>query len=224
MWSGRCRSACLTRSRISTGVSVETAPASNRRQLARSILSSSVSSMATIRSSSGSSSISAFRSVVLPEPVPPGDEDVEAGPERTPGGPKDFFGQRAHAHEIVCRERTSPEPAYGDRDLGTRGRGADRDPRPVFETCVQDRLRGRIEPERAGDVDRRPVEPGGGECGRVVGLQPPRPLDPDVAGSVDHDFGDLRVPEQGLQARQERGQMADAAGALHIRPSSRSRQ
>ena len=70
MWSGRWRSAWRTRSRIETGVSW-VAPASNRRQLARSIRSSSVSSMATIRSSAGRSSISAFRSVVLPEPVPP---------------------------------------------------------------------------------------------------------------------------------------------------------
>ena len=71
MWSGRWRSAWRTRSRIDTGASEPMAPASKRTQFARSILSSSVSSIATIRSSSGSSSISAFKSVVFPEPVPP---------------------------------------------------------------------------------------------------------------------------------------------------------
>ena len=64
----------------------------------------------------------------------------------------------------------------------------------------------------------------GGEFGCVVGFEPARPLDPDVAGSVDHDLGDLRVSEQLLEARKERSEVADAARALHIRPSSRCRQ
>ena len=85
-------------------------------------------------------------------------------------------------------------------------------------------LRGRIEAERTRDVDRGAVEPGGGESRRLVGLEPAASLDPDVAGSVDHDLGDLRVLKERLQARKERLQVADPAGALHIRPSSRSRQ
>ena len=85
-------------------------------------------------------------------------------------------------------------------------------------------LRGGIEAERPGDVDRGAVEPGGGESRRLVGLESAASLDPDVAGSVDHDLGDLRVLKQRLQARKERLQVADSACALHIRPSSRSRQ
>ena len=98
------------------------------------------------------------------------------------------------------------------------------DSRSVFEARVQDRPRGGIEPERARDVDGGAVEPGGGEARGVVGLQSPGPLNPDVAGPVDHDLGDLRVLEQPLQARKERSEVADAARALHIRPSSRCRQ
>ena len=49
-------------------------------------------------------------------------------------------------------------------------------------------------------------------------------LDPDVAGAVDHELGDLRILEHGLEARQERLQVSYPARALHSRPSSRSRQ
>ena len=97
---------------------------------------------------------------------------------------------------------------------------ATRDPSPSRAS----RMGGGIEPERPGDVDRGAVEPGGGEPGRLVGLEAAPSLDPDVARSVDHDLGDLRVIEQGSKAREERSEVADAARALHIRPSSRSRQ
>ncbi|MDE2762420.1 MAG: hypothetical protein OXK74_06470 [Gemmatimonadota bacterium] len=153
-----------------------------------------------------------------------GDEDVPAGRKGGPGGMERLFRQRAHAHQVLGGERPAPEPADGDGDLGRGGRRADGDPRSVFEPSVQDWLRGGIEPERPGDVDRRAVEPGGGERGRVLRLKFPGSLDPDVAGSVDHDLGDRRVFEQTLQPRKERGEMVHAARALHIRPSSRCRQ
>ena len=70
MWSGRCRKAWRTRSRILTAPCGKPR-ASNRSQFGASIRSSRVSSMAAIRSSLGSSSMRAFRSVVLPLPVPP---------------------------------------------------------------------------------------------------------------------------------------------------------
>ena len=110
----------------------------------------------------------------------PGDEDVAAGRKRGSGGPEDMLRQRAHAHEVLGRERPPPEPTDRDRDLGSRGRGADGDPRSVAEPGVQDRPCGGIEPERPGDVDCGAVEPGGGESGRLVGLELPRALDPDV--------------------------------------------
>ena len=47
------------------------APASNRTQFEWSMRSSSVSSIATMRSSTGSSSMRALSKVVLPDPVPP---------------------------------------------------------------------------------------------------------------------------------------------------------
>ena len=57
-----------------------------------------------------------------------GDQDVPAGQEGRPGGPEDRLRQRAHAHQVLSRERAAPEPADGDGDLGTRGRRADGDP------------------------------------------------------------------------------------------------
>ena len=52
-------------------------------------------------------------------------------------------------------------------------------------------------------------------AGASWGSSRPPSLDPDVAGSVDHDLGDLRVLEERLQARKERLQVADSARALH---------
>ena len=153
-----------------------------------------------------------------------GDQDVPAGQEGRPGGAEHLLGKGALADEVFGRERTAPEPAYGDGDLGTRGRRADGDPRAVLETGIEDGSGGGIEAKRPGDVDRGAVEPGGGESPRLVGLESAASLDPDVAGSVDHDLGDLRVLEERLQARKERLQVRDPAGALHSRPSSRSRQ
>ena len=179
--------------------------------------------MATIRSSSGSSSISAFSSVVLPEPVPP--ETRMLRRDRSASRPRGTpLGQGPLADEVLGRERAAPEPADRHRHVGAGRRSADGDPGAVVEPCVEDGPRGRIEPERARDVDRRPVERGGGERRRFDGLELPAAFDPDVAGAVDHELGDLRVLEHGLEAGQKRLQVPDPARALHSRPSSRSRQ
>ena len=76
--------------------------------------------MATIRSSSGSNSISALRSVVLPEPVPPETRMFRREAKQgRPGGPEDRLRQRAHGRtRSSSRERAAPEPADGDGDLG----------------------------------------------------------------------------------------------------------
>ena len=105
--------------------------------------------------------MSAFRSVVFPEPVPPGDQHVPPGSERAAGGAEHRLGEGALAHEILGRERAAPEPPDGHGHVGARGRSADGDPGAVLEPGVQDRPRGRIEPERPCDVDGRPVEPRG---------------------------------------------------------------
>ena len=108
--------------------------------------------------------------------------------------------------------------------MGAGRRSADGHAGAVVEPCVEDGPRGRIEPERARDVDRRPVERRGGERWCFDGLELPAAFDPDVAGAVDHQLGDLRIFEHGLEAGQERFQVSYPARALHSRPSSRSRQ
>ena len=144
--------------------------------------------------------------------------------EGVAGGPEHPLGQGALADEVLGRERAAPEPADGHGHVGARGRSAYGDPRAVIEPRVEDGPGRGIEPERARDVDRRPVEGGGGERWRLDGLELPAALDPDIAGAVDHQLGDFRIFEHGLESRQERLQMPDAARALHSRPSSRSRQ
>ena len=224
MWSGRWRRECLTRSRIDTGVSVPTAPASKRRQFARSILSSSVSSMATIRSSSGSSSISAFKQRGLARARAARDQDVAPGAEHALGRAEHALGQGPLADEVLGRERAAPEPADRHRHVGAGRRRADGDPRAVVEPGVENGPGRGIEPKRARDVDRRPVERGGGERWCLDGLELAAAFDPDVAGPVDHELGDFRILEHGLEAGQKRLQVPDPARALHIQPSSRRRQ
>ena len=154
-----------------------------------------------------------------------GDQDVPAGQEGRPGGPEDRLRQRAHAHQVLSRERAAPEPAYGDGDLGTRGRRADGDPRPVLEDghrgWVWRRDRGRAA-GRCGWPPGRARRRGERWC--FDGLELAAAFDPDVAGAVDHQLGDLRIFEHGLEAGQERLQVSYPARALHRRPSSRSRQ
>ena len=77
MRSGRWRSVARRRSRIVTaGRSACSRRASNRTRLGRSIWSSAVSSMRTMRSSAGRNAASAFSSVVFPVLGPAADQDV----------------------------------------------------------------------------------------------------------------------------------------------------
>ena len=160
----------------------------------------------------------------LPRAGASGDQDVPPGPERVAGGAEHLLRQGAQADEVGGGERAAPEPADRHRHVGARGRSADGDPRAVVEPRVEDGPRGRIEPKRARDVDRRPVERGCGERWCLDGLELTAAFDPDVSGAVDHELGDLRVLEHGLESGQERLQVSYPARALHIRPSSRSRQ
>ena len=180
--------------------------------------------MATIRSSSGSSSISAFQERGLARARAARDQDIPPGPERVAGGAEHLLGKGAQADEVLGGERAAPEPADRHRHVGAGRRSADGDPGAVLEPRIENGPGRGIEPERARDVDRRPVERGGGERWCLDGLELPAAFDPDIAGAVDHELGDLRVLEHGLESGQERLQMPDPARALHIRPSSRSRQ
>ena len=94
----------------------------------------------------------------------------------------------------------------------------------TLEPCVEDGAGHGVEPERARDVDRRAVERGVVERGGVDGFELAPALDPDVLRAVDHELGDLGVVEHGLEPGEERPQVCDPAGAVHSRPSSRSRQ
>ena len=152
------------------------------------------------------------------------DQDVPPGGQHLPGGAEHRLGEGPLADEVVGREHAAPEPADRHSHVGARGRSAYGDPRAVLEPRIENGPGRGIEPERAGYVDGRPVERSGGELRRVERLELPTPLDPDVPRAVDHELGDLRILEHGLEPRQERLQMPDPARPLHIRPSSRSRQ
>ena len=160
----------------------------------------------------------------LPRAGAAGDQDVPPGTERLAGGAEYALGEGSLAHEVLGREGAAPEPADRHGHVGARRRSADGDPGAVLEPRVEDGPGRGIEPQRAGDVDGRPVECGGGERRRFEGLELPAAFDPDVSGAVDHQFGDLRILEHGLEARQKRLQVPDPARPLHIRPSSRRRQ
>ena len=157
--------------------------------------------MATIRSSSGQQLDQRVQQRGLARAGASGDQDVPPGGQHLPGGAEHRLGEGPLADEVLGRERTAPEPADRHGHVGARGRRADGDAGAVLEPGVEDGPRGGIEPERAGDVDRRPVERGGGERRRLDGLELPTALDPDVAGAVDHQLGDLRIFEHGFEAR-----------------------
>src|SRR5581483_3537543 len=112
--------------------------------------------------------------------------------------------------ELLERDRARAEPP--DRDA----RAVDRERRDdgvetgaVGEPCV-DHRRGAVEPqpERRDDAtdetyDRRGVE------SQRDGLEPALPLDERATRAVEHDLGDRRVMEQGLERSQPRD-LADA--------------
>ena len=160
----------------------------------------------------------------MPEPVPPETRTLRRERSASRAAWNTFSGR------APCRTRSSAENARppnrriviatwglaGGVQMATR--------EPSSSRASRMGARGRIEPERARDVDGCPVERGGGERRCFDGLELSAAFDPDVAGAVDHQLGDLRVLEHGLEPGQERLQVPDPARALHIRPSSRSRQ
>ena len=56
-------------------------------------------------------------------------------------------------------------------------------------------------PKRTGDMDGRPQQGRFVQVGRVMGRQPPGPLDPDMAGAVNHDLADFGIFQSALQPR-----------------------
>ena len=105
--------------------------ASKRTQFGESIRSSSVSSMATIRSSAGMSSMSALRSVVLPLPVPPLTRMLRRVWRVRSAACADVFGERALFDQLRRRKGSRAEAPDGDRHVRTGRRDTDRHARPV---------------------------------------------------------------------------------------------
>ena len=181
--------------------------------------------MATIRSSSGSSSISAFSSVVLPEPVPPETRMFRREREQCRSAARNTVSGRAPWPTRSSAENARPPNRR--MVIATWGFAGGVHMATLEPSSSRASRTGRVagsSPSGLRDVDRRPVERGGGERWRLDGLELPAALDPDIAGAVDHQLGDLRIFEHGLESGQERLQVPDPARALHSRPSSRRRQ
>ena len=106
---------------------------------------------------------------------------------------------------------------------GDAGGNGDGDPGAVRQPGVEDRRRLGVQAQRPRDVDRGPVEDARSELRSIVGLEPlARALDPDIAGPVYHELGDVHVIQDRLKARQERLQVIQPDA--HIWPASRARQ
>ena len=115
------------------------------------------------------------------------------------------------------------EAANGDGGVGCGGGDADGDAGPVLEAGVDDGDGFGVEGERPRDVDRGAVERGRVQGGSVQGCEAcARPLDPDVAGAVDHEFGHVHVVEDVFEPGQEGLEVGK--GDAHSLPASRARQ
>ena len=155
MRSGRCRSVARSRSRIVTaGRPACSRRASKRTRFGRSICSSAVSSMRTMRSLAGRNAASAFSSVVLPVLVPPLIRMFSFALDRRPDVREHVGRQRADPHQFVRREEPRLELANGQRRAADAARREDRGhARAVRQARVEDRLLLRdVVAERAGDV------------------------------------------------------------------------
>ena len=177
--------------------------ASKRTQFGESMRSSKVSSMATIRSSSGMSAMSALSSVVLPAPGAAAHEDIPAGVQHPLGLVADVRGQRALCDQLRRRKGSVAKPPDGDGDGRAGRRDADGHARAVVQARIEDRRRGRVQAQGPGDMDRRPLQRRRVERGRGNRPEPAVAFEPHVPRPVDHDFAHVRIVERGLKARQE---------------------
>ena len=141
--------------------------ASKRTQFGESICSSSVSSIATIRSSVGMSSVSALRSVVLPLPVPPLNRilrrvwRVRSAASRLCSGSVPCSTSCAAEKDRFSNRRTVIATCglAGGTQIATRD--------PSAQARIEDRHGGRVQPEGPGDMNRRPFELRRVQRGRV---------------------------------------------------------
>ena len=104
----------------------------------------------------------------FPGSGPARNQDVSAGPQQVPGGVVNRWRHRTLRDELAGRECAVPEAPDGDGDL-RRSRGhTDGDAGAVVEPRVQDGGDGRIETQRAGNLDGGAIEGGCDEQRRVL--------------------------------------------------------
>ena len=89
------------------------------------------------------------------------------------GGAEDLLGQSALPNQVSGRKRASSEAPHRDGHLWA-GRGhADGDSGAIGQTRVDDGRRCRIESQRPGNVNGRPLKHRGIKRGRLVVIEPP---------------------------------------------------
>ena len=133
-------------------------------------------------------------------------ENVAPGVQRRFRRRADVLGQRALCDQLRRREGSCAEPPHGDRHVRAGRRDADRHARAVVQARIEDRRRGRVQAQRPGDMDRRPLQRRRVERGRLDRPEPAVAFEPDVARPVDHDFAHVGIVERGLKPRQKRFQ------------------
>ena len=221
MRSGRMRSALRTRSRMLTSPrpSMLGGRDSRRTTWRRAILSSTASSMVTMRSPCGMKLDTTLSSVVLPVPVPPlirmfslPSTQVERNSMsdgRGRAGADVVLGPQHHLGELADGERRAVDSER--RDDGVHA-GA------VGQAGV-DHGRGLVHAAADGGHDAvDDAAQGGLVCEGDLGLlEQATALDPDAGGVVAHDLGDVGVLEQrgdGAVADDVGGDLLDQAGLL----------
>ena len=177
--------------------------ASNRTQFGESMRSSKVSSMVTIRSSSGMRAMSALSSVVLPLPVPPLTRIFRRVCNTRSASSRMCAGSVPCATSCAAEKDRVAKAPHGDGHVRA-GRGhTDGHARAVVQARIEDRRRGRVQAQGPGDMDRRPLQRRRVERGRVDRPEPAVAFEPHVPRPVGHDFAHVRIVERGLQAPAE---------------------
>ena len=165
--------------------------------------SSRVSSMATMRSSSGNNSMSAFNSVVLPDPVPPETRMFRRVCSIFSAASFTFLGSAPCATRSAAENDRLTKAPNGDGNFRAGRWNTDGNTRAVVQAGIDDGSRGRVQAERPGDMDGGPLKRRGGQQRGFVRVELSMSFDPDVVWAVNHDLAHVRVFQNVLQAGQE---------------------
>ena len=145
-------------------------------------------------------------------------QNIPARVEGPLGRVADVFRQRALGDQLRRRERAFAEPPDGDRHVRAGRRDTDRHARAVAQARIEDRRGRRVEPEGAGDMNRRPFQRRCVQRGRGDLPEPAVAFKPDIARPVDHDLAHVRVVERRLKPWQKRFQQVQPIAAAHSCP------